>query len=78
MEVLGLIVALFFGILIAIAIVWVIVGLAGATGDITAIAVHFESLCTKVASWWNGIYVAIMDSWESIVDFFESIASFFS
>ena len=65
-----------FGILVAIAILWGIIGLAGATGDITAIAQHFESLCVKVSDWWNGVIATFTDSWDAIVGFVETIIDF--
>lgn len=74
---LGLIFAMVGGIVIAAAIVMVVVGLAGAADNITAIGDNLGELLTKVSDWWNDLSATVTEHWEEIVDFFEEIVAFF-
>jgi hypothetical protein len=73
---LGVILGAIGGIVVAVALVAVLIMLAGAGGNITAIAENFSELCTKISDWWNGVCVWFVESGEAIVEFFEGISSF--
>lgn len=74
---LGFLFAMVGGVVIAVAIVAVVVGLSGATGNITAIAENIGELCAKVTDWWNELSATVTEHWEDIVEFFENVVEFF-
>ena len=81
----GMFLAIVGVVVLAIVLVVILISLAGAAGNFngivegfTLIMDNFTEICTKLADWWNGVVVAITNSWQGIVDFFEAIISFFS
>lgn len=87
METVAIVLGVIVGLLIVGFLVWLIIGLAGASGDVVAIAEHFDSFCAKITDWFTNffdtlgdaitdVFAWIVNVWDGLVVFFDTVFSF--